>query len=71
MKKVIAGSIVRTIEDISPSLFLASTVAKVKDCAGIKEGTTCIGVLTKGFVPSPEGPKFILETMEEVLPAMV
>ena len=52
----------------SPSLFLASTVAKVKDCPGIKEGTTCIGVLTKGFVPSAEGPKFILETMEEALP---
>ena len=52
----------------SPSLFLASTVAKVKDCLGIKEGTTCIGVLTKGFVPSAEGPKFILETMEEALP---
>ena len=53
----------------SPSLFLASTVAKVKDCTGIKEGTTCIGVLTKGFVPSSDGPKFILETMEDVLPA--
>ena len=52
----------------SPSLFLASTVAKVKDCPGIKDGTTCIGVLTKGFVPSAEGPKFILETMEEALP---
>ena len=52
----------------SPSLFLASTVAKVKDCPGIKEGTTCIGVLTKGFVPSVDGPKFILETMEEALP---
>ena len=52
----------------SPSLFLASTVAKVKDCPGIKEGTTCIGVLTKGFVPSADGPKFILETMEEALP---
>ena len=43
-------------------------MAKVKDCPGIKEGTTCIGVLTKGFVPSAEGPKFILETMEEALP---
>lgn len=52
----------------SPSLYLESTVAKIKDLDGIKDGTTCIGVLTKGFVPSSDGPKFILETMENALP---
>lgn len=52
----------------SPSLYLAGTVAKVNNVPGIKDGKTCIGVLTKGFVPSDDGPKFILETMEAELP---
>lgn len=53
----------------SPSLYLASTAAKIADCEGIKDGKTCIGVLTKGFIPSEEGPKFVVETLESVLPA--
>lgn len=52
----------------SPSLYLASTLKKILDVDGIKDGSTCIGVLTKGFIPSPDGPKLILETLEEVLP---
>lgn len=52
----------------SPSLFLASTVEKILDVPSIKDGSTCIGVLTKGFVPSEDGPKLILETLESVLP---
>ncbi len=52
----------------SPSLFLASTVSKILEVPSIADGSTCIGVLTKGFVPSPEGPKLILETLEAVLP---
>lgn len=52
----------------SPSLFIASTVAKILEVPSIANGSTCIGVLTKGFVPSAEGPKLILETLESVLP---
>ena len=52
----------------SPSLYLASTVAQILEVPTIKDGSTCIGVLTKGFVPSHKGPRLILETLEEVLP---
>ena len=52
----------------SPSLFLASTMAKIKDVPSIADGSTIIASVTKGFVPSAEGPKLILETMESVLP---
>ena len=52
----------------SPSLFLASTIKKIIDVPNIKNGTSIIASLTKGFVPSENGPKLILETMEEVLP---
>lgn len=52
----------------SPSLYLASTVAQILEVSTIKDGSTCIGVLTKGFVPSDKGPRLILETLEEVLP---
>ncbi len=52
----------------SPSLYLAPTVARILEAPSIKDGSTCIGVLTKGFVPSDRGPRLILETLEEVLP---
>lgn len=52
----------------SPSLYLASTVAQILEVSTIKDGSTCIGVLTKGFVPSHKGPRLILETLDEVLP---
>jgi len=52
----------------SPSLFLASTLSKIVNVPNIADGSTVIAALTKGFVPSPNGPKFILETMEEALP---
>lgn len=53
----------------SPSLYLAKTVQSILDVATIADGSTCIGVLTKGFIPSSDGPKLILETLEAVLPA--
>ncbi|MCR4952871.1 MAG: NAD(P)-dependent glycerol-3-phosphate dehydrogenase [Treponema sp.] len=52
----------------SPSLYLASTLKKITDVPNIADGSTVIAALTKGFVPSPNGPKLILETMEEALP---
>lgn len=54
----------------SPSLFLASTVRKITTVPNIAEGDTFIGVLTKGFVPSKNGPKLCLETIENVLPGI-
>ncbi|OJF77251.1 MAG: glycerol-3-phosphate dehydrogenase [Treponema sp. CETP13] len=53
----------------SPSLYLASTIAKIVDVPTIADGSTCIGVLTKGFVPSDDGPRLVIETMESVLPS--
>lgn len=52
----------------SPSLYLASTIRKILRVPSIADGSTCIGVLTKGFVPSDDGPHLILETLEQVLP---
>ena len=52
----------------SPSLYLAATLSKIVKVPNIADGSTVIAALTKGFVPSPEGPKFIIDTMEEALP---
>ncbi len=52
----------------SPSLFLKSTLQKIANVPNIAEGSTVIASLTKGFVPSENGPKLVLETMESVLP---
>lgn len=52
----------------SPSLYLAKTVERILSVPSIADGSTCIGILTKGFVPSSQGAKLIVETLEEVLP---
>ena len=52
----------------SPSLFLAPTLKKITAVPNIADGSTVITAVTKGFVPSSERPKLILETMESVLP---
>ena len=52
----------------SPSLFLESTVKKIRDVPNIADGSTIIAALTKGFVPSENGPRLILETIEGALP---
>ena len=52
----------------SPSIFLAQTLAKINTVPNIVDGSTVIAALTKGFVPSPTGPKLILETIESTLP---
>ncbi len=54
----------------SPSLFLASTIRKITSVQNIADGSTIIAALTKGFVPSEDGPKLILETIENVLPGI-
>lgn len=57
----------------SPSLYLAATVKQILDLPSIQDGSTVIGVLTKGFVTGTdalgnETPCLILETLEKVLP---
>ena len=54
----------------SPSLFLASTIRKITAVPNIADGTTVIASLTKGFVPSSDGPTLVLETIENVLPGI-
>ena len=54
----------------SPSLFLASTIRKITSVPNIAEGSSVIAALTKGFVPSKDGPKLVLETIENVLPGI-
>jgi glycerol-3-phosphate dehydrogenase (NAD(P)+) len=51
-----------------PSLFLLDTLKKTLSVDSIREGKTVIAVLTKGFLPSENGPRLILETMEDYLP---
>lgn len=53
----------------SPSLYLASTAASIVDVPSICDGSTIVGVLTKGFVPSAKGPRLVLEMLEDELPA--
>ena len=54
----------------SPSMYLAETIKKIKDVSNILDGSTIIFALTKGFVPSNDGPKLILDTLEENLPTI-
>jgi glycerol-3-phosphate dehydrogenase (NAD(P)+) len=54
----------------SPSLYIASTIRKITSISNIADGSTCIGALTKGFVPSADGPKLVLDTIENVLPGI-
>jgi glycerol-3-phosphate dehydrogenase (NAD(P)+) len=52
----------------SPSLYLLDTVKKILPVASIREGETAIAVITKGFLPTPRGPRLILEALEDYLP---
>ncbi|MCL2765656.1 MAG: NAD(P)-dependent glycerol-3-phosphate dehydrogenase [Treponema sp.] len=51
-----------------PSLFLLDTLKKSISVQSIREGKTVIAVITKGFLPTDNGPRLILETMEDYLP---
>jgi glycerol-3-phosphate dehydrogenase (NAD(P)+) len=51
-----------------PSIFLLDTLKKTLSVSSIREGKTIIAVLTKGFLPSENGPRMIVETMEDYLP---
>ena len=54
----------------SPSLFLASTIRKITSVPNVADGSTIFVALTKGFVPSKDGPKLVLETIENTLPGI-
>jgi glycerol-3-phosphate dehydrogenase (NAD(P)+) len=51
-----------------PSLFLLDTLKKTLSVNSIRDGKTTIAVITKGFLPTENGPRLILETMEDYLP---
>ena len=51
-----------------PSMFLLDIVKKIFSVNSIREGKTAIAVLTKGFLPTSDGPRLIVETMEDYLP---
>jgi glycerol-3-phosphate dehydrogenase (NAD(P)+) len=51
-----------------PSLYLLDTVKKILMVPSIREGTSAIAVITKGFLPTPKGPRLLLETLEDYLP---
>jgi len=52
----------------APSLFLLDTLKKSLPVNSIREGKTIIAVITKGFIPTENGPRLIVETMEDYLP---
>ena len=52
----------------SPSMYLEQTVREIADVPNIGDGSAYIGILTKGFIPSEERPKLIVEMLEDVLP---
>jgi glycerol-3-phosphate dehydrogenase (NAD(P)+) len=52
----------------APSLYLLDTVKKILPVSSIREGKTAVAVITKGFLPTPQGPRLILETLEDYLP---
>ena len=51
-----------------PSMFLLSTLKKTLSVNCIREGKAAIAVITKGFMLTDNGPRLILETMEDYLP---
>jgi glycerol-3-phosphate dehydrogenase (NAD(P)+) len=52
----------------TPSLYLLDTVKQILNVPSIREGQTQIAVLTKGFLPGKDGPRLIVETLEDYLP---
>ena len=52
----------------TPSLFILRTVKEIIGIPSIQEGKPLIGVLTKGFLPGPDRPIPIVESIENFLP---
>jgi len=51
-----------------PSLYLLKTVKSILTVPNIMEGQSIIGIVTKGFMPSDDQPRLIVETVENYLP---
>lgn len=51
-----------------PSPFLMRVVRKILSAPNLMEGESLVVVVTKGFIPSPRGPRLILDTLEDHLP---
>ncbi|MDR2659996.1 MAG: NAD(P)-dependent glycerol-3-phosphate dehydrogenase [Spirochaetaceae bacterium] len=51
-----------------PSLYLLNEVKHILNVSSIREGDAAIGVITKGFLESPFGPRLILDVLEDYLP---
>jgi glycerol-3-phosphate dehydrogenase (NAD(P)+) len=51
-----------------PSLYLLQTAKQILEAPSIREGSTAIAVLTKGFLSTDKGPRLIRETLEDYLP---
>ena len=51
-----------------PSLHILGVARRLLAVPEISEGQTAIGVITKGFVETPQGVRLILQTLEDYLP---
>ncbi|MDP3177318.1 MAG: NAD(P)H-dependent glycerol-3-phosphate dehydrogenase [Spirochaetaceae bacterium] len=51
-----------------PSPYLMGVVKRLLSAPRIMEGEALVVVVTKGFIPSPRGPRLIVETLEDHLP---
>jgi glycerol-3-phosphate dehydrogenase (NAD(P)+) len=51
-----------------PSLYLLDELKQLLNVPSIREGQTAIGVITKGFLESPAGPRLIVDVLEDYLP---
>ncbi len=51
-----------------PSPFLLQAVKRILTSPDIMEGRTLVAVLTKGFIETENGPRLIVETLEDYLP---
>ncbi len=54
----------------TPSLFTLPLIKTLITIPSILEGNTHIGVLTKGFIPTPRGNKLVLQAIEDYLPGI-
>ncbi len=52
----------------SPSLFLLDSIKQILSVPSIVNEEAIIGILTKGFMLTPTGPRLIVETLEDYLP---
>ncbi|WP_319562914.1 NAD(P)H-dependent glycerol-3-phosphate dehydrogenase [Marispirochaeta sp.] len=52
----------------TPSLYMIDSVKEIAGFSGIKDGSTFIAVVTKGFISGSEGSKLLIEAIEEFLP---